>query len=51
MRYLLDAIQLPDVVQRLDGRRQPTVQAEDLVLDDGRERQIVKQVSEQLPNV
>mmetsp|Transcript_61100 Transcript_61100/g.169408 ORF Transcript_61100/g.169408 Transcript_61100/m.169408 type:complete len:231 (+) Transcript_61100:521-1213(+) len=50
MRHLLNAVQLPDVVQRVQRRRDATVHADDLVLDDGGHRQIVEGISEELPH-
>mmetsp|Transcript_1685 Transcript_1685/g.4987 ORF Transcript_1685/g.4987 Transcript_1685/m.4987 type:complete len:273 (+) Transcript_1685:109-927(+) len=50
VRHLLDAVQLPDVVEGVEGRRDASVHADDLVLDDGGHGQVVKGVREQLPD-
>mmetsp|Transcript_96302 Transcript_96302/g.171084 ORF Transcript_96302/g.171084 Transcript_96302/m.171084 type:complete len:257 (+) Transcript_96302:63-833(+) len=46
----LYSVQLTDVVQGVQGRRDATVHADDLVLDDGCNRQVVKGVCEEFPN-
>lgn len=51
VRHLLHAVQLPDVVQRVDGGGQAAVQAEDVVVDDSSQGQVVEQVCEVLPHV
>ena len=48
---LLDAIQSPNVVQRVDTRRQAAMKTEDLVFDQGGQGEIVEQVGEVLPDV
>ena len=51
VRDLLDAIELPDVIQRVDGRGEAAVETKDAVLDECRERKVVKEVREELPDV
>lgn len=51
MWHLLDAIQGTNVIERIDGGRQTSVQAKNLVLDQCGEREIVKQVGEVFPDV
>ena len=51
MGNFLDAVQGSDVVEGVDAGRQATVQAEDLVVDQGGEGKIVEQVGEVLPDV
>lgn len=51
MRHLLYPIQRADIVQRINTRTQPTVQAEDLVLNQCSEGQEIEQVGEELPDV
>lgn len=51
VRHLLDAVELADVVERVDAGRQPAVQAKHLVVDQRRQRQVVKQVREQAPGL
>jgi len=48
---LLDSVQASDRVQALDGGRQATVHAQDLLLDESRQGKVVKEVSEVLPDV
>eukprot|EP01136_Pigoraptor_vietnamica_P039277 Opistho-1_new@9865 len=48
---LLDAIKRPNVVERVDGRREAAVEAEDLVLHKRREGEEVKEVRKILPHV
>jgi len=48
---LLDAVQLTDLVEGVDTGGESTVEAEDLVLDDGGEGQVVEQLSELFPHV
>ena len=51
MGSLLDAIELADLIKSVDGGGETTVEAEDLVLNDGCQGQVVEQFSELLPNV
>ena len=51
MRHLLDPVQRPDIVEGVDTRRQAAVQAEDLVVDEGGEREVVEEVGEVFPDV
>mmetsp|Transcript_18688 Transcript_18688/g.56494 ORF Transcript_18688/g.56494 Transcript_18688/m.56494 type:complete len:285 (+) Transcript_18688:1016-1870(+) len=51
VRYLLHTVQSSDVIQGVQRRRQPPVQAEDLTLHQGSQGQVVKQISEALPDV
>ena len=51
MRHLLYSIQRADVIKRVNTGRQAAVQAEDLVVDQGGEREVVEQVGEELPHV
>lgn len=44
--HFLDPVQGPDVVQRVQRRTQAPVQAEYLVFDQSRQRQVVKLASE-----
>lgn len=48
---LLDSIQRPDVVERVDGWTQTAVKAEDLVLDEGGKGEVVEEVGEVFPHV
>jgi hypothetical protein len=47
----LDAVEGADVIERVDARRQAAVQAEDLVVDEGCEGEVVEEVGEVLPDV
>merc|ERR1719335_960298 len=51
MGHLLDPVQLADVIQRVEGGREPAVLAQDLVLDARRQGEVVKRVCELLPNL
>ena len=51
MRSLLHAIKLPNLVKCVNAGRETTVQAEDLALDDGRQRQVIEQLRELFPYV
>mmetsp|Transcript_44789 Transcript_44789/g.127911 ORF Transcript_44789/g.127911 Transcript_44789/m.127911 type:complete len:210 (-) Transcript_44789:233-862(-) len=50
VRHLLDAVELPDVVQGVQGWGDAAVHADDLVLDDRGHGQVVERVREDLPN-
>jgi len=47
----LDAIKRSDVVKCIDAGRETAVQAEDLVVDQGSEREVVEEVCEVFPDV
>jgi len=49
--HLLHAVQLPDLVQSVDARRQPSMQTEDLAFDDSGEGEVVEEFGELLPDV
>lgn len=49
--HFLNTVQSADVVQRVDTRRQATVQAEDLVVNKCCERQVVEKIGEEFPHV
>ena len=51
MWYLLYPIESSDVVQGINTRAQTTMEAEDLILDEGGQRQKVEEVGEVLPDV
>ena len=51
MRNLLDSVEPPDVVERVDAGGKTAVQAEDLVVNQGGERKIVEKVGKVLPDV
>lgn len=51
MRHLLDPVQGSDVVEGINARRQATVQAKDLVVDQSCERKVVEEVGKVLPHV
>ena len=50
MWHLHESIELLDLIKGVDAWRETTVQAEDIVLDDGRERQVIEQRGELLPD-
>lgn len=49
--HLLDPVERPNVVERVDAGREASVKAEDLVVDQGCEGEVVEQVREVLPHV
>ena len=51
VRHLLDPVERADVVQRVDRRRKAAVQAEDLVVDERGQGQVVEEVGEEFPHV
>lgn len=51
MGNLLDSVEPSDVVERVDARGKTTVQAEDLVVNQGGERKVVEKVGKVLPDV
>ena len=51
VRHLLDPVQGPDVVQSVDAGGQAAVQAEDLVVDEGGEGEVVEEIGEVFPDV
>jgi len=51
MRHLLDAVELPGVVESVNGGGEAAVEAEDLVGDDGGHGKVVEGVGEVLPHV
>ena len=51
VRHLLYPVQRADVIQRVDARGQAAVQAEDLVVDERGQGQVVEEVGEKLPHV
>lgn len=51
MRHFLYSIERTDVVQGVDTGRQPTVQAEDLIVNQSSEWEVVKQVGKIFPDV
>ncbi len=50
VRHFLDPIQRPDVIQCIDAGTQPAVEAEDLCLDESREREVVEKIGEVFPD-
>ena len=51
MRDFLDSVERSDVVEGVDAGRQPAVQAENLVVDEGSEGEIVEEVGEVFPDI
>jgi hypothetical protein len=47
----LNAVERPDVVEGVDAGRETTVQTEDLVVDQGGEREVVEEICKVLPDV
>lgn len=48
---LLNAVERPNIVQSVDAGRQTAVQTEDLIIDQGSERQVVEQVCKVFPDI
>jgi hypothetical protein len=48
---LLDTVQSSDVVQSVDAGRETTMKTENLVIDQGSEGEVVKEVGEILPDI
>jgi hypothetical protein len=51
MRNFLYTVERSNVIEGVDARRQTAVQAEDLVVNQGGEREVVEEVCEVLPDV
>ena len=51
MRSLLDAVKLADLIQSVDTGGETTVKAEDLVLDDSGQREVIEELSELFPDI
>ena len=51
MWHFLDTVKRSDVIERVDAWGQTTVQTEDLIIDQGSQREVIEQVCEVLPNV
>lgn len=51
VRDFLNTVQGSDVVERVDGRAQPTMQTKDLVLNESCEGEVVEEVGEVFPHV
>lgn len=51
VRNLLNAVERSDVVQRVDAGGKTTVKTENLVVDEGGQREVVEEVGEVLPDV
>ena len=51
MRHFLYPIERADVIQRVDTGRQAAVQAEDLVVNQRRQGQVVEKIGEELPHI
>jgi hypothetical protein len=51
MRDFLDAVKLADLVQTIEGWRETTMEAEDLLFYNCCEWEVVEQVSEEFPHV
>lgn len=49
--HFLNAVKRPDVIERVNAGRETTVQTENLVVDQGGERQVIEEVREVLPDI
>jgi hypothetical protein len=51
MRDFLDTIEGADVIKGVDGWAETSVEAENLILDEGCEREVIEEVRKILPDV
>jgi len=51
MRDLLYAVKRSDVVESIDTWGETTVEAEDLIIDEGGERKVIEEIGEVFPNI
>lgn len=51
MRDFLNSVELTDLIQGVDRGRETTVEAEDGIVHDGRQRKVVKKLGEVDPDV
>ena len=51
MRHLLHAVKLTDLVERVNAGGKTAMQAEDLALNDCSQREEVKKLGEELPDI
>lgn len=51
MRHFLDAVQGSNVIQCVDAGRKTAVETEDLVVNEGSQRQVIEQVGKVFPDV
>lgn len=51
MGNLLNSVKSPNVIESIDTRREASVEAEDLVVDEGGEGEVVEQVGKVLPDI
>mmetsp|Transcript_11852 Transcript_11852/g.34208 ORF Transcript_11852/g.34208 Transcript_11852/m.34208 type:complete len:246 (+) Transcript_11852:453-1190(+) len=51
MRHLLNSVELAHMIQRIDRRAESAVQAKDRMLHQRRQREVIEQIREHLPNI
>ena len=51
MWNLLYTVQCSDVVEGINAWGETSVEAEDLIVDEGSKREIIEQIGEELPNI
>ena len=51
MWHFLNAVEASDIVKSVDARGKTSVEAEDLVIDEGSKGKVVEKVCEELPDV
>ena len=51
MGNFLDSVKLADLVESVDGRRETTMETEDLAFNNSSERKIIEELSESLPDI
>ena len=51
MRNFLDSVELSDLIEGVNGRRETTMEAEDLTLDNSCQGKIIKKLGESFPHI
>lgn len=51
MRNFLDSVKRSNIIKGIDARRETTVETEDLVVDEGSQREVVEKIGKEFPNV
>ena len=51
MRNLLHSVELSDLIKSVDGRRETTMETEDLTFDYSSQWQVIEELSESFPDI
>jgi hypothetical protein len=51
MWYFLNAVKRPDVIEGVNARRETTVETENLVVDQGGQREVIEKIREVFPDI